>query len=148
MQRNVVAMFTLLCLSAGGLASTLLAHHSFAAEFDATKPITLKGTVTKMDWTNPHTWIYLNVRKPNGAMEQWACEGGSPNALFRRGFTKGSLPAGVNVVIDGYQAKNGSKRASCRDITFADGRRMFLGSSGAGAPPEVIPEKDRVPSKK
>lgn len=116
------------------------AHHSFAAEFDAGKPVKLTGTVTEMEWINPHSWIHMDVKGPDGKVASWMIEGGSPNALLRRGFTKDSLPAGSVVVVEGYQAKDGSNRANGRDITFADGRKLFLGSAGTGAPDEK-PEK-------
>ena len=110
------------------------AHHAFAAEFDASKPIKLRGTVTKMEWINPHTWIHIEVKRPNGTVEPWAIEGGPPNALFRRGFNRNSLPTGIEIVVEGFQAKDGSRRGNGRDVTFPDGRRLFLGSSGTGAP--------------
>ena len=117
----------------GGAASAA-AHHAFAAEFDAKKPISLKGTVAKMEWINPHTWIHLDVKKGDGSVERWMIEGGPPNALYRRGFTKDSLPVGAQIVVEGFRAKDGSMRGNGRDITFADGRKLFLGSSGTGAP--------------
>ena len=115
-------------------AASVSAHHAFAAEFDASKPIKLRGTVTKMEWINPHTWIHIDVKRPNGTVERWAIEGGPPNALFRRGFNRNSLPAGIEIVVEGFQAKDGSRKGNGRDVTFADGRRLFLGSSGTGAP--------------
>jgi hypothetical protein len=110
------------------------AHHAFAAEFDASKPIKLRGTVVKMEWINPHTWIHLDVKTPKGTVERWMIEGGPPNALYRRGFSQKSLPQGSEIVVEGFRAKDGSMRANGRDLTFADGRRLFVGSSGTGAP--------------
>ena len=116
------------------------AHHAFSAEFDAARPVKLQGTVTKMDWVNPHAWIYIDVKKADGTVEKWMIEGGTPNAMFRRGFTKDSLKAGTQIVVDGYQAKNGTLRANGRDLRLPDGRTLFVGSSGTGAPDER-PEK-------
>ena len=110
------------------------AHHAFAAEFDSSKPIKLRGTVVKMEWINPHTWIHLDVKTPKGTVERWMIEGGPPNALYRRGVTKDSLPNGVEILVEGFRAKDGSLRGNGRDLTFADGRRLFVGSSGTGAP--------------
>jgi hypothetical protein len=110
------------------------AHHAFVAEFDANKPVKLRGTITKMEWINPHAWVHIDVKDPDGKVTSWMVEGGPPNALFRRGFTKEALPVGAEILVQGYQAIDGSKRANGRDITFADGRKLFLGSSGPGAP--------------
>ena len=110
------------------------AHHAFAAEFDSTKPIKLRGTVVKMEWINPHTWIHLDVKTPKGTVERWMIEGGPPNALYRRGFTQKSLPNGSEILVEGFRAKDGSLKGNGRDLTFADGRRLFVGSSGTGAP--------------
>ena len=110
------------------------AHHAFSAEFDADKPVSFTGVVTRMEWLNPHVWLHMEVTQPDGTIESWAFEAGSPNALFRRGFTEASLLPGTVVVVDGYQAKDGSRRANGRDITFEDGSRLFMGSSGTGAP--------------
>ena len=115
-------------------SAALRAHHSFAAEFDANQPVQLRGTVVKVEWINPHTWIHLDVKKTDGSMERWMIEGGTPNTLLRRGLTKNSLPEGTEIVVDGYKAKNGSNRANGRDLTFTDGRKLFMGSSGTGAP--------------
>jgi hypothetical protein len=117
--------------------ASLSAHHAFAAEFDANKPVKMKGTVTKMEWLNPHVWLHMDVKKPDGKVENWAFEAGTPSVLFRRGFTRKSLLPGTVVVIDGYQAKDGSRRANGRDITLEDGKKLFMGSSGTGAPYEL-----------
>jgi hypothetical protein len=122
---------------------TVSAHHAFAAEFDANKPVNFKGTVTKMEWTNPHTWLHVDVKKADGTVESWAIEAGTPNVLFRRGFTKESLLPGTEIVIDGYQAKDGSHRANGRNLTLPDGKMLFLGSSGTGAPYELTPENQK-----
>jgi hypothetical protein len=118
----------------------LWAHHAFSAEFDANRPVKLQGTVTKMEWVNPHAWIHIDVKKSDGTVEKWMIEGGTPNAMFRRGFTKDSLLPGTEIAVDGYQAKNGTLRANGRDLRLPDGRTLFVGSSGTGAPDER-PEK-------
>ena len=113
-----------------------LAHHSFSAEYDGNKPITLKGTVVKMEWINPHAWIHLDVKNPDGTVTRWMIEGAAPNALIRRGWSKTSLQQGVEITVEGYLAKDGSKMANGREMTLPDGRRLFAGSSGTGAPYE------------
>ena len=128
---RVVLVTVIVALS---VSSSLRAHHSFAAEFDANQPVTLKGTVVKMDWVNPHTWIHLDVKNPDGTVTRWMIEGGTPNTLLRRGLTRESLPAGTEIIVDGYRAKNGTNRANGRDVTFPDGKKLFMGSSGIGAP--------------
>jgi len=112
----------------------LSAHHSFAAEFDAKRPVKFRGRVTKMEWINPHAWIHVDVKGPDGKVVSWMVEAGTPNTLFRRGFTKNSLAPGTEIFVEGYQAKDGSNKANGRDVTFPDGRKLFLGSSGTGAP--------------
>jgi hypothetical protein len=110
------------------------AHHAFAAEFDAKKPVHLEGVVTKVELINPHAWIHVDAKGSDGKVTSWMIEAGSPNVLLRRGFTKQSVPTGTQVVVDGYQSKDGSMRANGRDITLPDGKKLFLGSSGTGAP--------------
>lgn len=111
-----------------------LAHHAFSAEFDANKPVHLEGVVTKVEFINPHAWIHIDVEGTDGKVSSWMIEAGSPNVLLRRGFTKNTVVPGTRVVVDGYQAKDGSLRANGRDIRLPDGRKLFLGSSGTGAP--------------
>jgi len=129
-------------LAAAALASLIAAavpawaHHSFAAEFDIGKPVRLEGTVTSMEWINPHSWIHLDVKGPDGKVVSWMVEGGSPNILLRRGFTKKSLEPGTVIVVDGYQAKNGENRANGANITFTDGKRLFLGGSNPNELPQ------------
>ena len=127
----------ILGLAAIGVCAVTLpleAHHAFSAEFDAKRPVKLRGVVTKMEWINPHSWIHIDVKDAAGKVTPWMVEGGAPNALLRRGFTKASLPIGTEVVIEGYQAKDGSTKANGRDITLPNGSKLFVGSSGTGAP--------------
>ena len=105
------------------------AHHAFAAEFDDKKPIKLAGTVTKWELVNPHSWIHMDVKNPDGTVTAWTVEGGSPNALLRKGFTKNSLPEGTEIVVEGYQAKDGANRGVAASLTYKDGKKVFLGSS-------------------
>ena len=117
-------------------AAPVRAHHAFASEFDARKPVKFTATVTKMEWINPHSWMHVEVKKPDGTVENWMIEAGSPNSLFRRGINKNTVKPGMVVVVDGYQARDGSRRANGRDVTLPEGRRLFLGSTGTGAPDE------------
>jgi hypothetical protein len=109
-------------------------HHSFAAEFDASKPIVLKGTITKVDFVNPHSWLYIDVKDSDGKVVSWAVEMGSPNGLIRRGVNKNSVPLGVEVTVEGYRAKDGSPTANGTTIKMPDGKRLFAGSSAPDAP--------------
>jgi hypothetical protein len=110
-----------------------LAHHSFAAEFDLEQPIKLRGTVTEVEFMNPHSWIHIDVKKDDGTVESWAIEGGTPNTLFRMGVNQNSLPVGTEIIVDGYRSRDGANRANGRDVTLPDGRKLFLGGS---APPQ------------
>jgi hypothetical protein len=118
-------------------AAPVRAHHAFSAEFDVEKKVKFKGTVTKMEWINPHAWIHIDVVGDDGKVTAWMIEGAAPNALLRRGWTKASLPYGTEILVEGYQAKDGSNRANGSVITFTDGRKLFVGSSAGdpGAPP-------------
>ena len=133
--RNRLALtcagIALAILLAGGSA---LAHHAFSAEFDATKPVALRGKITKMEWINPHAWMHLEVTREDGTIENWMIEAGPPGALVRRGWRKDSVTPGIEVLVEGYQAIDGALRANGRDVTFPDGTRLFAGSSGTGAP--------------
>ena len=140
MRRKLVG----LVLGAGLVVATVgpvWAHHAFAAEFDANKPLKFEGTLTRVEFINPHSWFHVAVDQPDGTVVEWAVEAGNPNALFRRGMNKRTFPPGIEIVVDGYQAKDGSNRMNGRDITLPDGKNFFLGSSaGTGAPdPSSVP---------
>lgn len=112
----------------------VFAHHAFASEFDANKPVELKGTIVKMMWTNPHGWLYIDVKEPDGKVTTWALEFGGPTGLYKKGWRKQDLPVGAEVLVKGFLAKNGTKTANASNVVLADGRRLFAGSSGTGAP--------------
>ena len=131
--RTTVLVICGLALAAG----SAWAHHAFAAEFDANKPVKMTGTVAKVEFINPHSWIHIDVKNDDGSTSRWSIEGGSPNTLFRRGVTKDSLPQGTTVIVDGYQAKDGSNKANGRDITFTDGRKIFVGGSSPNEQPNA-----------
>src|SRR4026209_2445229 len=134
-------MRTKLCIAAAGLgllvaltATPVVAHHAFNSEFDAKRPVKFKGTVSKMVWVNPHAWIYIEVKKADGSVEEWMVEAGTPNTLLRRGLTRQALPIGTEITVDGYQSKDGSLRANGRVLTLPNGQPIFVGSPGPGAP--------------
>jgi Family of unknown function (DUF6152) len=142
---------TILAATAAIVLATVLparAHHAFGGEFDANRPVLLKGSIVKVEWVNPHAWIHIAVKQPDGKTEVWMVEGGSPNSLLRAGVTKNSLPVGTEIVVDGYQARDHTlKRANGRNITYPDGRKLFLGSSGTGAPTDGADPTEKKPAK-
>jgi hypothetical protein len=139
-RRTWIAVVAAVALTMGG---RLLGHHAFSAEFDANAPVTLRGPVTKVEWINPHAWIHIDVTTPKGTHETWMVEGGTPNTLQRVGITRDSIKIGTVIVVAGFKAKDGRLRANGRDITFPDGRTLFMGSSGTGAPKDGRDPNDR-----
>jgi len=137
MKARNLSMFMLIAMAMIALAPPAGAHHSFAAEYNADNPVTLTGSVTKMAWINPHAWIYIDVKKPDGAVENWAVEAGPPGTLIRAGFTKDSLAPGIVIKVNGFRAKDGALRANGRDITLPDGRLLFVGGSSPGQPKDL-----------
>ncbi len=139
-RRVLTALAGAALLGAGALAQQAYAHHAFAAEFDANRPVNLRGNVTRVEWINPHAWIHVDHKKPDGSIESWMVEGGTPNLMLRRGFTAKSLAVGTEIVVEGYRARDGSNKANGSSITFTDGRKLFVGGSSpdqgpAGAKP-------------
>ena len=137
-----------LCLAISALLLTAIpavGHHAFSAEFDANAPVTLRGPVVKVEWINPHAWIHMENKTKDGKSEVWMVEGGTPNTLQRNGVTRDSVTVGTMIVVSGYQAKDGRKRANGRDITFPDGRTLFMGSSGTGAPRDGKDPNEKKP---
>jgi hypothetical protein len=142
---SIVALTVWVLLASADVAR---AHHAFGGEFDANKPVLLKGPIVKVEWVNPHAWIHMEVKKPDGTTEVWMVEGGSPNSLLRQGITRNSLPIGTEIVVDGYQARDHSlKRANGRNITYPDGRKLFFGSSGTGAPRDGADPTEKQPGR-
>jgi len=150
MNKKLSRLLSIAAAFAAFAALPAAAHHAFGSEFDANRPILLKGKIAKIEWVNPHTWIHIEVIKPGGVKEVWMVEGGSPNTLLRRGANKNTFPVGTEIVVDGYQARDHSElRANARNVTFPDGKKLFLGSTGSGAPKaEDFPtEKAKSPNK-
>ena len=132
---QLIMFVTAMCL--GGVALPVSAHHAFSAEFDATKPIRLEGKITRMEWINPHSWLHIDVTTESGEVQSWMIEAGPAGVLVRRGWNRNSIVPGTAVVVEGYQARDGSHRANGRDVTLPNGERLFAGSTGPGAPPET-----------
>jgi len=145
MEHGIWKSFLLPAAALCAMSWPAAAHHAFGSEFDADRPVILKGRIVKIEWINPHTWIHIEVTKEDGTREVWMCEGGSPNTLLRRGANKNTFPEGTEIVIDGYQARDHTElRANARNVTFTDGRKLFLGSTGTGAPDVEIFSTDKA----
>ena len=133
-RRTIAVGLALLGIALLSQHPVVQAHHAFSAEFDAKKPVKFTGTVTKVEWINPHSWFHIEVKQPDGSLQKWMIEAGSPAALFRRGFSKDIIKTGMQLQIEGYAAKDGSRRANGRDMTLPGGKTLFMGSAGTGAP--------------
>jgi hypothetical protein len=142
MMRTKLLMAAATGLLTSAAIHTASAHHSFGAEFDRNAPVHLVGVVVEFEWVNPHSWLVVDVADDNGETIRWRVEGGAPSALLRRGWNRNSLPAGTQVIVDGFQAKDGKPRANARDIEFPDGRKLFIGSARTGAPYDETQDKD------
>lgn len=132
--RRTAIVWVVTAMLLGLATGPVVAHHAFSAEFDASRPIHFQGTVAKVEWINPHTWIHIDVTMDDGTTERWMIEGGNPHNLFRRGFSKDVIQVGMEIIVDGYGSKDGTQRANGRDLMLPDGRTLFMGSSGTGAP--------------
>jgi hypothetical protein len=143
MSRRFLGLVSTVCMLQLLAVAPAWAHHSFASEYDAEKPTKLQGTVKKVEWINPHSWITIEVKAPDGTLQTWEIEAGAPNAMFRRGFTKDSLPLGTEIVVTGYVAKNGLHRLNGRDLTFPDGRKLFMATSNPFEPDADKSEPDK-----
>jgi hypothetical protein len=142
MSRNSINAALAGALIIGAAFQTASGHHSFAAEFDADQPVTLRGTITQMEWINPHTWMHVEVVNDDGTVTPWMIEGGTPNTLMRRGFTMETVKVGTEITIEGFRARNGANRANGRDLVLADGSRLFMGSLGTNAPGDEARESE------
>jgi Family of unknown function (DUF6152) len=141
MTTKLIAILGTTALAMSMAAIPALAHHSFSAEFDSTKPVTLEGTVVKMDFVNPHSWLYLDVKGPDGQIQHWSVEGGAPGVLLRNGWTRTTLPEGTKIIVHGFMSKDGAYRANSRDIQLPDGKKLDTGSSYGKEVPKDAPKK-------
>ena len=141
MNSRLIAILGTAALAMSVAAIPALAHHSFSAEFDSTKPVTLEGTVVKMDFVNPHSWLYLDVKGPDGQIQHWSVEGGAPGVLLRNGWTRTTLPEGTKIIVHGFMSKDGAYRANSRDIQLPDGKKLDTGSSYGKEVPKEAPKK-------